>query len=184
MGEAFNLLVEQLGGINDHLGKQVRQHEDLMSRIDQLPELLETLPDSVNMQRQVVESLTEQLKTKALKDQQFAEVVGKIPAETIKQTHALVEMNQKLSVSTDINSQMSDNFNRFGSTLEKLDVSTSSQSESIAQMGKTFAASDRYLKYIISKQNKRFMWVFIVSLAISVLSIATLIVIVAIIFNR
>jgi hypothetical protein len=34
------------------------------------------------------------------------------------------------------------------------------------QMSKTFAASDRYLKYIISRQNKRFMWVFVIALGV------------------
>lgn len=184
LGEAFNCLVDQLQGINDHLGRQVQQHEALMGRIDQLPDLLEALPGAVDTQKQVVESLVEQLKGKALKDQQFADVVGKIPVETIKQTNALVDMNQKLSVSTEISSQMSDNFNRFGSTLEKLDSSTASQTESIVAMGKTFAASDRYLKYIISKQNKRFMWIFVTSLGISVFAIVALIVAVVIIFNR
>ena len=47
------------------------------------------------------------------------------------------------------------------------------ETDGILQMSKTFAASDRYLKYIISKHSKRFMWIFIA--AISVCTVCILI---------
>jgi cell division protein FtsL len=42
------------------------------------------------------------------------------------------------------------------------------------QMSKTFAASDRYLKYIVSKQRKSFMWVFMIALGVCVAAILIL----------
>jgi hypothetical protein len=69
---------------------------------------------------------------------------------------------------------MSQSFNNFNKALEKLNESTNSQTEGIEQMSKTFAASDRYLKYIISKQNKRFMWIFIIAMSISLAAILIL----------
>jgi len=41
-------------------------------------------------------------------------------------------------------------------------------------MSKTFAASDRYLKYIISRQNKRFMWIFVAAISICATAILIL----------
>ena len=174
LGKAFDSLIDQLGGINEHLSKQVAQHENLMKRIDELPELLENVPNSVENQRQLVDGLIEQLKGKALKEQQFVDIVEKIPAETAKQTHALVDMNQKLSVSADIDAQINENFNKFNQTLDKLDTDTVSQTDSIMQMSKTFAASDRYLKYVMSRQHKRFMWVFSIAIGVCVLAIIIL----------
>ena len=51
-------------------------------------------------------------------------------------------------------------------TLDRLNQTSMGQTDGILQMSKTFAASDRYLKYIISKQNKRFMWIFIAAISI------------------
>jgi len=51
--EGFDKLIEQLQGINEHLNRQVTQHEDLMSRIEQLPELLESFPVVVENQKQL-----------------------------------------------------------------------------------------------------------------------------------
>ncbi len=183
LNRAFNGLINELSGINEHLDRQIAQHEKLMQRIDELPHLLENIPDSVQSQKQLVDGLIEQLQGKALKEQQFVDIVGKIPAESTKQTHALVDMNQKLSVAADIDAQINENLNKFNQTLGKLDTDTVSQTDSIMQMSKTFAASDRHLKYVMSRQNKRFLWVFSIAIGVCTFAIIALAVIILMILN-
>jgi len=45
-------------------------------------------------------------------------------------------------------------------------------------MSQTFEASDRYLKYLIAKQSKRFMWVFFTAVGVCVFAILALITII------
>ena len=169
----FDKLVEQLQGINEHLNRQATQQEELMSRIQQLPKVLESFPDAVENQKRVFEQLLEQLKSSAAKNEQFMDAVGKIPNETAKQTDALVKIDQQLAAAANIDVQMSQSFNNFNETLDKLNQTSTGQTDGILQMSKTFAASDRYLKYIISKHSKRFMWIFIA--AVSVCTVCILI---------
>jgi ABC-type transporter Mla subunit MlaD len=166
--EGFDNLIVQLQSINEHLSRQAAQHEDLMGRIQQLPELLESFPAMVENQKRITEQLLEQLKGDAAKNEQFVDAVEKIPTETAKQTDALVNIDHQLAAAADIDVQMTESLNNFNMSLDKLNQSTVSQTDGIIQMSKTFAASDRYLKYIISKQNKRFMWIFIAAVSISV----------------
>jgi small-conductance mechanosensitive channel len=166
--EGFDKLIERLGEINEHLSRQAAQHEDLMGRIEQLPEMLESFPAVVENQRKITEQLLEQLKTSAAKNERFIDAVEKIPTETAKQTDALVNIDHQLAAAADIDVQMTESLNNFNESLDKLNQSTVSQTDGIIQMSKTFAASDRYLKYIISKQNKRFMWIFIAAISICV----------------
>jgi lipopolysaccharide/colanic/teichoic acid biosynthesis glycosyltransferase len=58
------------------------------------------------------------------------------------------------------------------------------QTEGISQMNKTFAASDRYLKYIISRQHKRFMWVFVTAMSVCLLAIAALVIAIIMAMNK
>ncbi|MHC4171574.1 MAG: hypothetical protein ACYST5_01350 [Planctomycetota bacterium] len=167
--EGFHKLIEQLQGINEHLNRQAAQNEDLMSRIDQLPKLLESFPAVVENQKQITEQLLEQLKATAVKNQQFIDAVDKIPTETAKQTDALVDIDHQLGAAADIDVQMAESFNKFNQTLDKLNQSSLGQTGSIIQMSKTFATSDRYFKYIISRQNKRFMWIFVAAISVCVL---------------
>ena len=172
--EGFNNLIKQLQDINKHLNRQAAQSEDLMNRMEQLPKLLESFPDVVQNQKQITEGLIEQLKTAAAKDQQFLEAVEKIPTETAKQTDALVDIDHQLAAAADTDVQMAESLNKFNEALDKLKQSTVSQTDGIMQMSKTFATSDRYLKYILSKQNRRFVWVFIAAIGVCVLAILIL----------
>lgn len=170
----FDKLIEQLKGINEHLSRQATQHEDLTNRIDQLPKLLETFPTVVENQKRLTQQLLDNLETATTKDQQFIDAVEKIPTETAKQTDSLVGIDHQLAAAADADAQMAESFNKFNQTLDKFDQSSVSQTDSIMQMSRTFATSDRYLKYIISRQNKRFVWIFIIAVSVCVLAILTL----------
>jgi len=164
--EGFNRLIEQLEGINIHLDRQVAQHEDLISRVDKMPNLLESFPGVVENHRKLTEQLLEQLKASSIKEQQFTEIVSKIPAETAKQTDALVNIDHQLAAAADTDVQMAESFNSFNEMLGKLNQSVTGQTGGIMQMSRTFAASDRYLKYVMSRQHKRFMWMLMTTIGV------------------
>lgn len=178
----FDNLINQLQGINEHLNRQATQTQDLMQRIDRLPELLEKFPSVVENQKQLTEQLLEQLKAATEKNQQFIETIEKIPTETSKQTDALTNIDHQLSAAADIDVQMTESFNKFNETLDKLNQSSLGQTDGILQMSKTFATSDRYLKYIMSRQRKSFLWVFFT--AIGVCAVAILLLVGIIIYLR
>ena len=173
--EGFNQLVEQLHQINEHLSLQVSQHAELMGRVRQLPQLLESLPSAVENQKNLTAQLLEQLRSTAAKDQQFIEAVGQIPAETARQTDTLTHINHQLAAAADTDVQLADSFVKFKDTLDRLNHNTVSNTEGILQMSKTFAASDRYLKYVVSKLNKRYAWVFAMALSVCLAVVSALV---------
>lgn len=180
---AFNKLVDQLQGINENLAQQVAQQKELTSRIDLLPRLLESFPAMVANQKQTTDELIERLKGSALKGEQFLDAVEKIPREAEKQTNTLLTITDHLSAAAESDVAMTQSFNRFYESLEKLGRNTEGQKDSILQMKKTFSASDRYLKYLVSKQNKRFVWVFWTAVGVCVFAIFALVVAVAVILQ-
>ena len=139
-----------------------------------MPKLLESFPAVVENQRQLTEQLFEQLKTAAVKQEQFIDAVDKIPTETAKQTDALVDINHQLAAAADVDVQVVESFNKFNQTLDKLNENTAGHTDSITRMSRTFATSDRYLKYIVSRQSKRFAWLFVSAIGVCVLVILIL----------
>ncbi len=172
--EAFNQLVDQLQRINEHLNEQVSQHHELMGRVRELPRVLESLPSAVENQKHLTTQLLEQLRGTAAKDQQFLEVVGRIPTETARQTDALVSIDHQLAAAADTDVQMAQSFVKFRDTLDRLNNNTVSNTEGILQMSKTFATSDRYLKYVVNKLNKRYAWVFGIAVSVCAAAICAL----------
>ena len=173
----FGQLIDKLGGINEHLSEQIAQQRELMGRIEELPELLKNFPDALANQKNVIDQLTEQFKTGTLKNQQFIETVEKIPTETTKQTDALLNMSNQLAASADVDAQLTENFNKFNTQLDKLAQNMEWQTDSILQMNRTFSVSDRHLKFIISKQSRRFIWVYISAMAICTIAIIALLIV-------
>ena len=174
MQDGFNRLIDQLQGINKNLNSQMTQHEELMHHMEQMPELLQNLPEAIGTQKKIAGELIDQLRVSAVKQEQFSDVVEKIPAETAKQTDAIENMDRQLAASVEIEGQMVDNFGKFNRALDKLEQSMVSQTDGILQMSKTFATSDRYFKYIISKQSSRFTWLFLCSIGVCITVILTL----------
>ena len=51
------------------------------------------------------------------------------------------------------------------------------QTDGILQMNRTFTASDRHLKFILLKQSRRFMWVYISAMALCTAAIIALLIV-------
>ncbi|HPC96544.1 MAG TPA: hypothetical protein PLU87_16470 [Sedimentisphaerales bacterium] len=164
--EGISRLVNQLQQINEHLHCQLAQHEELMDRVRELPKVLESLPSAVENQKQLTGRLLEQLRSTSLKDQQFIDAVDRIPLETARQTDMLTSINHQLAAAADTDVQLAESFVKFKGTLDRLNENTVSNTEGILQMSRTFAASDRYLKYVISKMNRRYAWTLALALSV------------------
>ncbi len=162
----FDNLLEQLKTINEHFAQQTDRHAQLMDKIDVLPDILENFPAALNTQKQVIESLTAQFEQGNVAESQFIEAVQSIPAETAKQTASLAQIADNLRSASQTHTQMQNSFTEFSKNLSNLNDSINSQTDGILQMSKTFSASDRHLKYLISIQSKRFAWVFFTAIGV------------------
>jgi DNA repair ATPase RecN len=168
--EAVNRLVEKLESINDNLDRQVRQNQQLVQRMDTLPEMLKSLPTAVEEQRQAFAQVAEQLRQKVARDEKVAE--------------ELAGIHENVAASTEMDVKMCENFSKFSGTLSKLDEDTVSQTEWIQQMSRTFSASERFMKYTLAKQQGRFFWIFGISLGVCFFAIVGLIIGIALLMQR
>ena len=171
---SFNRLIDKLQTINANLESQLKQHRELIERLDMMPELVKSFPAMVENQERIRNQLSEQLADMATKNEQFLEAVEKIPAEAGRQTDLLEEINEQLTVTADAEDNMASGFKKFNEILARLNQNTISHTDSIMQMSKTFSTSEKFLKYVISRQNKQFIWVFAVSLGVCLVAIAAL----------
>jgi DNA repair exonuclease SbcCD ATPase subunit len=162
LNEAVEKLVDKLEGINNNLQQQVEQNQQLVKRIDTLPDLLSSLPGAVEQQRKAFSRVAEQLQQKVERDAKVAEELGGI--------------REQVTASVEMDVQMNERFGQFSECLTKLDQNTANQSAWLEQINSTFSASERYVKYAFTKQQNRFYWIFGISLGVCLLSVIGLIV--------
>ncbi len=89
-------------------------------------------------------------------------------------TDCLRDIDHQLTAAANVDVQMAERFNRFNIVLDKMNETSMAQTDSITQMGRTFAASDRYMKYLIQRQNKRFTWIFVATATVCGLAVLIL----------
>ena len=171
---SLNKVVDKLQVMNNSLQQQLNQHSELMEKLEQMPQLVKGFPSMQDSQEKISSQLARQIADMQSTSEQFVEAVERIPAEMGRQTDLLEEINEQLSIEADSEDNMASGFRKFNDILNRLNQNTFNHTESILQMSKTFATSEKYLKYVISRQNRMFIWLFAVSISVCFLAIAAL----------
>lgn len=176
VGEAITKLVDRLEEINAGISLQTQQNIQLVDKMSQLPDLLGGLPQQVQQQLQILQYLSAELKIKADNDRKILDAVAAMNDQSGEQTQKLGNIEEHLQSAERVNLRLCDNMGDFGKSLEKLDANTLTQTEWIQQMSRAFTATDRYLKYTLVQQQRRFMWMFAIAMTISFVAIAGLVI--------
>lgn len=158
--EAVEKLVDKLEGINSNLEQQIQQNRRLVERMDILPELLQSLPESVRQQQAAFAEVAEQMRQKVQRDENVAEHLSGI--------------HEKIAAAADVDTEMCEQFKTFSGSLTKLDQGTATQTEWLKHISYSFSESGHYLKYTLEKQQKRFYWILGISLGICLFAVLVL----------
>lgn len=175
LSDMVNQLVEKLEGIHGHLGSQVSQNEQLLEHIRKLPDVLNGVPESMQKQEAAVSMLAEELRKKAQSDAQLTAKIATLPDETARQTQTLEEIGKQIFASSQTEETMSENFATLAQSVSQLGDNTSSQTEWIQKMSRAFAETDRYMKDSMVRQQKRMMWIYLATVAVSLAAIGGLV---------
>jgi Mg2+ and Co2+ transporter CorA len=173
--EAVEKLVDRLDQINAGISLRVQQNEQLLDKMNQLPDFLAGLPQHTKEQREILQELVTELKTKSAGDQKMLDAVVEMTEQSADQTRKLGSINEQLVTSTKTDRQMCDNMGRFGDSLSRLNSETNTQTEWMQHLSRSLDATDQYVKLTLARQQRQFMWVFAISMAVSVVAIVGLV---------
>jgi Mg2+ and Co2+ transporter CorA len=173
--EAVDKLVDKLEQINAGISLRVQQNEQLLDKMSQLPDFLSGLPQHTQQQREILQELVAELKAKSAGEQKMLDAVVDMTEQSVDQTRKLGAINEQLVTSAKTDRQMCDNMGRFGDSLGRLSAETTTQTEWMQHLSRALDATDQYVKLTLTRQQNRFMWVFAISMAVSVVAIVGLV---------
>ena len=172
--DGFASLIERLDVMNENMGCAIELNQKLVNSIDELPKVIDSIPQQTRINREALEAALDQIRASNDLSMTVAKSIEAIPQETIRQTEALYDVRETLTDSLEINKSVRNELGRFNDTISRLESTAASQTESIMQMSRTFASSERYFKYMMDKQAKRFLWIFISALSVCMISLFAL----------
>jgi regulator of replication initiation timing len=168
--EAVNKLVDKLEGINSNLDRQIQQNEQLVLKMETLPELLGSLPQAVDRQERIFDEISLQMRQKMAQDEKTAKELSGI--------------HEKVTACAEMDAKMSEHFGAFTRSLTKLDDDTLNQTEWIQHLNRSFSSNEQFLRDSLGKQQIRFYWLFGVSLAVSLLTMIALVIAIFFLVSR
>jgi len=168
MEEAYNRLVDVLESINDNLHQQRQQGLDLKNSLDALHGLLKSLPESLDRNNKLAQDIAQQLRQQNLQSQHVSEIMQPLPELARKQADKLADIDMLLENSTQSQSRIADSFLHLEQSLAELSKTGSSQNQSLGHINQLLQQSQEHLHKLLSRQNRRFIWMLVIFLIISI----------------
>ncbi len=172
MEEGFNRLVTVMESINENMQQQKQETQKLNAHLENLPGLLSRIPDVVESQVQTAQAMAEELKKQSLQQQQLNETIRKLPDLTKSQLDKLSDITAHMESSLENEVHMAETFSRFDGSMQIVADSAQAQATSLAHIGQMLEQNEQKMQQILSRQNKRFMWLAVVVIIASLAAIA------------
>lgn len=170
--EGYEKVTRVIEEIQKHLVQQGERSERLCGALDRIAQSLAEGPKVARQQAETLERIVGQMESSNARAHQLAEIVAEIPKSARNQTETLVGISRQLEVSNEQRVVSSQTMDRLGSSLQSLGQTSQTQSEILKQMNVTTAEQNRQLAQLITEHNKRFQWLFGLTIAVSFAAIA------------
>jgi len=158
--DGFNRLVDVLGDINETIVQQRDQHLVIQKSLEELPRMVASLPRALEAQGGMVEQLTDQLRDQSASNQEVINAIGALPEQARFQGDKL--------------GQISDHLQSTGETETEMLTHIKAQSLSIESVGQLLAKNEGRLQEVLSQQQRRFTWLFTLTISLSIIAVTIL----------
>ncbi len=158
-------------------GSTAKENNTELTQVTQRPsaeESLQKLTNGLGHMLEQLDSICTNLDKHSSQNQELLEkishipeILNEIPGHAQKQVETFENIKDLLEANAHTHKDMLDGFFKFNENLQELNSNSSCQNDNLLKLGKSFTSSERYFKYMLDKQSKRFMWVFIISMFVS-----------------
>lgn len=172
-------LAELMGSIREHLDKQSRRQDELLTCLSALPEVLKALPESQRVQgealiaqSETLKAIQQQISQNGLQQSKVAEVLERISQADSRNGRALDALQDHYESVRQCDQAISQNLSSVGSAMENVGRSAEASAEVLRQLKDNTAQRDGELEKILNRQGTRFTTMLAVSLFLSIAAVA------------
>lgn len=174
--EGYEKVTRVMEDIQTHLAQQGERSERLCSALEQIAKAMAETPQIARQQAQTLDQIAAQIEVGNARAQQLAEIVNELPRATRSQTETLSGINRQLEISNEQGIVASQTIDKLGTTLKTIGEATQTHGEIIREMSVRAAEQGKQMNELIAQQSRRFMWVFGVTIFMTLAAIAAAVV--------
>src|SRR5207244_12413938 len=94
--EGFTTLTDLMGAIRDNLEQQNRRQDELLGALQQLPQVLQSIPESNRMHGETLSAIRQQIEGQGAQSERLGEILGKIGQTTGEQKEMVDDLRGRV----------------------------------------------------------------------------------------
>ncbi|HOW72048.1 MAG TPA: hypothetical protein PKY77_15720 [Phycisphaerae bacterium] len=177
--EGYERVTRLIDEIQRHMVEQAERADRTCKAVEQLARTLADQPDMCRQQTQMLESIAGQLESTTSHTQRLTEAISEIPRVTRGQTEALANISRQLEMVGEQNVVSNQTLDRLGNAVAGVGQASSSQTDLLREMGLKTDEQSGMIRSLITTQGRRFIMLFVVTLALALTTIVAAIVSIA-----
>lgn len=172
----FQSMADLMGTIRENLETQGRRQDQMLSYLSNLPEILQSLPETHKVQTETLKSIGQQIESQVEQQRRLTDILDKVSDSGTQQREFLEQLHGRVETLGETNEAISENLRQFGASMENVGKNTDSSAQILQQLRDNLNARDTEIQSILQRQNARLTIMLTVAIILSVASIAAVVV--------
>jgi len=168
----FGTLTDLMAAIKANLDRQDQRNEELLAALQQLPRILESVPEANKLQIETLRAIHQQMEHQNGQQTKLAEILDRICDADVQQTSTLDALRDRVQTLTEHDQSIASNLSSVGSAMTSLSQNTQASTEVLSQMRENITDRDRELERILHRQGNRFTTMLAVAIFLSIAALA------------
>ncbi len=169
--DGFTTLTDLMGAIRDNLEKQNERQDELMNALSQLPQMLESLPESNRMQSETLKAIHQQIQSHGAQQERLGDILNKIGANSGEQKQMVDALRDRVEDLHKADTSIADYLSNVGSALKDVSQNSASTTQVLSSMRDNIDSRDGELQRVIHRQGTRFTTMLATAIFLSIAAI-------------
>ncbi|GMU21923.1 MAG: hypothetical protein AMXMBFR13_20110 [Phycisphaerae bacterium] len=165
--EGYEKVTRVIEEIQNHLVTQADRSDRMCTALEQLARSMSDAPAMGREQVAMLEQIAARLETTNARTQQLADAVSELPKAARTQSDTLNGVSRQLEMANEQAVVASQNMDRLGTGIRALGETGQAQADLLRQMAVRTAEHENQIARLVSRQDKRFLMLFIVTIILA-----------------
>jgi len=168
----FVTLTDLMGAIKDNLERQDHRNEELLTVLQQLPQILQSVPESGKLQTETLRAIHQQMEQQNSQQTKLGEILDRICEADVAQTSTIGALRDRVETLSQHDQSIASNLNSVGTAMGSLSENTQTSATVLQQLRENTVQRDKELEKILHRQGARFTTMLSVAIFLSIAALA------------
>jgi DNA repair exonuclease SbcCD ATPase subunit len=182
--EGFNTLTDLMGAIRDNLDSQNRRQDELLKAMQQLPQVLNSIPESNRVQTETLQAIHKQIEGQSAQQDRLGTILDKIGTTTGEQREVVDQLRDRVEEIHKTDTTIADYLNNVGNSMKDVSSNSRATSDILGQMRDNLDARDGQIERVLHRQGTRFTTMLAIAIFLSIAALVAVSIMGYLMINR